>query len=146
MEGIQISRRRSEDQENVRQLSDLWMSDQVRRLFLGWLLGAVYLACAPEEWLGVLCHLCRAAFVRSSVGGGSSCSTTWKQVDDDHIHVWMHRCNGLLYLQGWNQSRSECRTYSHYFLQLIKVLIYNQDVQFKLVWKTLTVFCKFLPM
>lgn len=30
------------------------------------------------------------------------------------------------------------------FLQLIKVLIHLQDVQFRLVWKTLSVFCEFL--
>lgn len=30
------------------------------------------------------------------------------------------------------------------FDQLIKVLLYNDTVQYRLVWKSLTVFCEFL--
>jgi len=43
MESVQVLGCRQADQENVRELPDLRVSDQVRRVLLGWVLHPVYL-------------------------------------------------------------------------------------------------------
>ena len=96
--------------------------------------------------MGVLCHLCGSSIIgRASCGRSFGC-TAREQVDDGNIHDRLCWSNDLFHLQGLLLSYGPRFKLLTPFYQLIKVLTLNNTDQYRLVWKSLTVFCTFINL
>lgn len=110
LESLQVPWSRPTDQGDVCLVSDLPLSNQVRRIFLGRLLHSVHLAHPQQPQCGILSYLRGTSIITGAFNRGSLGSKTWEQMDDVHFHDRLCCSNGVLRIQG---RVIVCRAASH---------------------------------